>query len=1024
MLPYQAMAMDYASASFQRHPAAANVGHHHHAAGGPGGGGPGSAAAAFSPSWFVPADLCMPFAKQNQPLVEPGILELRKEKSRDAARSRRGKENYEFYELAKMLPLPAAITSQLDKASIIRLTISYLKLRDFSGHGDPPWTRDGPQSASKNLKGTSARNRSPSTIALELFEQHQGTHILQSLDGFAFALAADGRFLYISETVSIYLGLSQVEMTGSSVFDYIHQADHSELAEQLGLGLTQGQGMASPSPSSAGSEEGSSNVGTANPDVSSVMSLSSTNAYKGLDRAFCIRMKSTLTKRGCHFKSSGYRVVLLICRLRPQYTFSHNRKCAPPLLGAVSLAIALPPPSVHEIRLETDMFVTRLYFDFRIAHCEPRVAEILDYTADELTGMNMYTLCHGEDVGKLRKCHLDLINKGQMMTHYYRVMNKNGGYTWMQTCGTVVCNSKNAEEQNIICVNYVVSAREFDNLIMDCCQMEEHIRQRVVKREETGGNDPENGSPDGGGGDGRGGNPRRDHLTPADLDDGHSADGQGDPTRGRNHVDITQLNNAPSERLQLNNNNNNSIGIQPKKSGNDKRKAHKRKIADRDEAAAVAAAADSCCSSSEEDALVSRKQHFASLSPASSSCQSVALPPSPPKTNGSGSDKRPAASDPNAVKELEHAMSKHLPPTTDKTSASSVTVAHQPTDFSTDALLKQQQQKSTIQWIGAHHLGHHHHLHQQQQHQQQQQQLNGGLHLQQHQHQHHPAGPPHHHHLHHHQQQQHQHQQHQHHHHHQGASPHGQQSAGGVPGTTLPASALLRQIYANRESVIRANVHAPRSPGASSVSYYAGEMSTLPTPPGSEGGYSEQQQFGSQKNEFGNSGGLAVPPPYSYADYHTAMTPPSSVSPRDKHQHQHQQQQQQQHQQQHQYDLYGPPPTSADALLQIRQQHLHQQYGHHAEVTSSAAPALPLKPQPYNPAPPPPPAVPLDHYDQTSAAAAAAAAAFYHSAAGFHLYHPSKSTMATGPPLPPPPPSSVYAADSLKNHHNWYSTPT
>jgi hypothetical protein len=33
---------------------------------------------------------------------------------------------------------------------------------------------------------------------------------LQSLDGFAFALAADGRFLYISETVSIYLGLSQV----------------------------------------------------------------------------------------------------------------------------------------------------------------------------------------------------------------------------------------------------------------------------------------------------------------------------------------------------------------------------------------------------------------------------------------------------------------------------------------------------------------------------------------------------------------------------------------------------------------------------------------------------------------------------------------------------------------------------------------------------------------------------------------------------------------------------------------------
>jgi hypothetical protein len=50
-----------------------------------------------------------------------------------------------------------------------------------------------------------------------------------------------------------------------------------------------------------------------------------------------------------------------------------------------------------------------------------------------------------------------VINKGQVMTQYYRIMNKNGGYTWMQTCATVVCNSKNAEEQNVICVNYVIT---------------------------------------------------------------------------------------------------------------------------------------------------------------------------------------------------------------------------------------------------------------------------------------------------------------------------------------------------------------------------------------------------------------------------------------------------------------------------------------------------------------------------------------------------------------------------------------
>jgi len=53
-------------------------------------------------------------------------------------------------------------------------------------------------------------------------------------------------------------------MTGSSVFDYIHQQDHAELAEQLGLGLAHGPGANVPSPS--GSEDGSSSSTTNNPD--------------------------------------------------------------------------------------------------------------------------------------------------------------------------------------------------------------------------------------------------------------------------------------------------------------------------------------------------------------------------------------------------------------------------------------------------------------------------------------------------------------------------------------------------------------------------------------------------------------------------------------------------------------------------------------------------------------------------------------------------------------------------------------
>jgi len=424
-----------------------------------------------------------------------------KEKSRDAARSRRGKENYEFYELAKMLPLPGAITSQLDKASIVRLTIAYLRLREFAAHGDPPWNRDGRFDGKATLKGSTLRRvHGPLSggLAMDVFEEHEGTHILQSLDGFAISLASDCRFLYISETVSIYLGLSQVELTGSSLFDYIHQADHEELAEQLGVTIANPNGGPD-SPVREG-DEGSGQTGPtpAIPDVCYPVTTMMVNNKEdkhgkpSYERAFCIRMKSTLTKRGCHFKSSGYRVVLLLGQLRPQYSYPHAKKCSTPIMGFIGLAIALPPPSVHEVRLETDMFVTRLGFDFKIAHCEPKVSDLLDYTADDLTHKSMYSLVHAGDVDKIKQTHVDLIKKGQVMSNYYRLMNRRGGYTWMQMCATLVCNSKNSDEQSIICVNYVLSGSQYSSVVMD----KDQVNQPSVRVKQDDDSEVRNGSPE------------------------------------------------------------------------------------------------------------------------------------------------------------------------------------------------------------------------------------------------------------------------------------------------------------------------------------------------------------------------------------------------------------------------------------------------------------------------------------------------------------------------------------------------
>ena len=76
----------------------------------------------------------------------------------------------------------------------------------------------------------------------------------------------------------------------------------------------------------------------------------------------------------------------LQCRLRPAVGATETPSAQPAggpsgpdgpdgpgrLLGLVGLAVALPPPSVHELRLSGHTFVTRVTFDFQIVHCEPR----------------------------------------------------------------------------------------------------------------------------------------------------------------------------------------------------------------------------------------------------------------------------------------------------------------------------------------------------------------------------------------------------------------------------------------------------------------------------------------------------------------------------------------------------------------------------------------------------------------------------------------------------------------------------
>lgn len=64
-----------------------------------------------------------------------------------------------------------------------------------------------------------------------------------------------------------------------------------------------------------------------------------------------------------------------------------------------------------------------------------------------------------------------VIQKGQVLTPFYRILNKNAGYFWIQSCCTMVCQTKNMSDQTVICVNYIITKPEKENLILDISQI-------------------------------------------------------------------------------------------------------------------------------------------------------------------------------------------------------------------------------------------------------------------------------------------------------------------------------------------------------------------------------------------------------------------------------------------------------------------------------------------------------------------------------------------------------------------------
>uniref|UniRef100_A0A6Q2YGS8 Hypoxia-inducible factor 1-alpha n=1 Tax=Esox lucius TaxID=8010 RepID=A0A6Q2YGS8_ESOLU len=357
--------------------------------------------------------------------------ERRKEKSRDAARCRRGKESEVFYELAQELPLPHSITSNLDKASIMRLAISYLRMRNLLSTDEGAVEKEEQEES-------------------ELDSQFNGSY-LKALEGFVMVLSEDGDMIYLSENVNKCLGLAQFDLTGLSVFEYAHPCDHEELREMLVY-----------------------RTGT-----------SKKSKEPNTDRSFFLRMKCTLTSRGrtVNVKSATWKVLHCSGHVRVHEAPAEQGSCGHkevPVPYLVLVCDPIPHPSNIEAPLDTKTFLSRHTLNMKFTYCDERITELMGYNPEDLLNRSVYEYYHALDSDHLTKTHHNLFTKGQVSTGQYRMLAKRGGFVWLETQATVIYNNKNSQPQCVVCVNYVLSGIEEEKLVLSLEQIED---MRPVKKE-------------------------------------------------------------------------------------------------------------------------------------------------------------------------------------------------------------------------------------------------------------------------------------------------------------------------------------------------------------------------------------------------------------------------------------------------------------------------------------------------------------------------------------------------------------
>ncbi|XP_066571652.1 aryl hydrocarbon receptor [Amia ocellicauda] len=370
--------------------------------------------------------------KPVQKSVKPTPLEGAKS---NPSKRHRDRLNAELERLAGLLPFPTDVVSKLDKLSVLRLSVSYLRAKSFFNVALK-------SKNSKRPNGNGVHDMKPPGV-----ESLEGELLLQVLNGFVIVVTADGTVFYTSSTIQDYLGFHQSDVIHQSAYDFIHTEDRAEFQHQLHWALN----PLNPDSLQADSESGAPVPIT----YYSPEQLPPENSAF-LERNFVCRLRCLLDN------SSGFLAMNFQGHLKflhGQNKTSKDGTVIPPQLALFALATPLQPPSILEIRTKNFIFRTKHKLDFTPTACDPKGKVVLGYTDAELcyrgTG---YQFIHAADMLYCAENHVRMMKTGESGMTIFRLLTKNNRWTWVQANARLVY--KNGRPDYIIATQRALTDEE------------------------------------------------------------------------------------------------------------------------------------------------------------------------------------------------------------------------------------------------------------------------------------------------------------------------------------------------------------------------------------------------------------------------------------------------------------------------------------------------------------------------------------------------------------------------------------